>query len=377
MQELLLIILGIVMGILTSYTDLKTGFIDDLHVFPFAAAGIIYYLYEGLFVKHNTFLAFSGVMGFAAGLLLGLLLYFLGGWASGDVVILAGFSALFPYASSYARIAAPYSVNYPLHAVTLMLNSIIAIFPVVFIYATGVIVIRRKTGELREILFSRANLSVEVALWIMGAMGITLILENVSGAAINTAIRYVLTVILIFILGKRRRVGDAIGAASVVYMTYSYGTAAITAFIRLLVVLYLFKVFLSVVSFMRREVLVEEKPVEDIEEWDILGEWLYEMDGKIFRDREGFFDKLKRAVSEGNLSHLMPKYENVIASPTAEGLTREQIEKLRRLVEEGRLENRFLVKKSMPFAPALFLGFLISVFYGDLFWWISLKMSGL
>ncbi|NJE47906.1 transposase, partial [Thermococcus sp. GR7] len=28
------LLLGAVMGIITSYTDIKTGFIDDIHVFP-------------------------------------------------------------------------------------------------------------------------------------------------------------------------------------------------------------------------------------------------------------------------------------------------------------------------------------------------------
>lgn len=379
MQELFLIILGVIMGVLTSYTDVKTGFIDDLHVFPFAAAGIIYYLYEGFFVQHNKFLAFAGIIGFSVGLALGFLLYFLGGWASGDVVILAGFSALFPYASSYARVVAPYSVRYPLHPITLMLNSIMAVFPMVFIYAFGVILIRRKTGDLKKILLDRANLSFEVALWIMGAMAFVLILQDVFGFtfALNPLFRYLLTLFLIVLLGKRREVGDVFGAVAIVYMAYSYGIGIITAFIRLLAVLYFFKVFFSVVSFIRKEVLIEERPVERLEEWDILGEWIYEKDGKIIRDRESFFDKIRRAGRGDGLKALMPKYENVIASPTAEGLKKEQIEELKRLVEEGKLENRFLVKKSMPFAPALFLGFLISVFYGDLFWWLSLKMSGI
>jgi len=67
----------------------------------------------------------------------------------------------------------------------------------------------------------------------------------------------------------------------------------------------------------------------------------------------------------------------VIASSSAEGLSRRQIEELKRLVKEGKLENRFLRKKSMPFAPALFLGFLISYFWGDIFWWIQLKIAGM
>jgi len=47
------------------------------------------------------------------------------------------------------------------------------------IYAFGVILIRRKTGDLKKILFDRANLSFEVTLWIMGAMAFVLILQDV------------------------------------------------------------------------------------------------------------------------------------------------------------------------------------------------------
>ena len=128
---------------------------------------------------------------------------------------------------------------------------------------------------------------------------------------------------------------------------------------------------------LRDEILVERKPVEKLKEWDILGEWIYEKNGEVLRDRESFVEKFKKAITTGDLSIVKLSYENVIASPTAEGLTKEQIEKLKKLVEEGKLENEFIVRKAMPFAPALFLGFLISVFYGDLLWLLFIKMNGL
>jgi preflagellin peptidase FlaK len=141
--------------------------------------------------------------------------------------------------------------------------------------------------------------------------------------------------------------------------------------------LYAIKVFFALVKFMRVEVLMEEVPVGELKEWDILGETIFEKNGQVGRDRMDSFQRLKVALLTGNPSALKPDHGRVIASPTAEGLKREQIEELKRLVEEGRLENRFLRKKAMPFAPALFLGFLISYFWGDIFWWIQLKIAGM
>ncbi|MDK2854769.1 MAG: archaeal preflagellin peptidase FlaK, partial [Thermococcaceae archaeon] len=150
-MEFLLIALGVIMGILTSYTDIKTGFIEDKHVFPIAGIGVLYYLYYGLAVKHDLFYAFSGLIGLAIGFLLGYLLYLMGGWASGDVVILMGYSALFPYASSYAKIVPPYAARYPLHSITLLFNSILAVFPFIFFYSLAVLVVRRRTTRLKEV----------------------------------------------------------------------------------------------------------------------------------------------------------------------------------------------------------------------------------
>jgi preflagellin peptidase FlaK len=183
--------------------------------------------------------------------------------------------------------------------------------------------------------------------------------------------------VLIFVLGELGRAGDVIGLAGTLYLAYLDPFGAWEMAFRTFAVLYIIKVFFGLVKFMRREVLMEEVPVEELKEWDILGETVFEKDGKIGRDRTDPFERLKVAVFRADPSLLKPDYGRVIASPSAEGLTKEQIEELKRLVEEGKLENRFLRKKAMPFAPAIFLGFLISYFIGDLFWLLELKLMGL
>ncbi|MDN5320062.1 MAG: archaeal preflagellin peptidase FlaK [Thermococcaceae archaeon] len=371
-MEFLLIALGVIMGILTSYTDIKTGFIEDKHVFPIAGIGVLYYLYYGLAVKHDLFYAFSGLIGLAIGFLLGYLLYLMGGWASGDVVILMGYSALFPYASSYAKIVPPYAARYPLHSITLLFNSILAVFPFIFFYSLAVLVVRRRTTRLKEVFLNKWPKPFEVALWVSAAF----VVLGIVGEALPLHFGVLIWAITIAILAKLQKVGDVVGI-----LLFAYGAfetpEIIYSYLKLAATFYAFKVFFSLVKVLREEVLTKRVTVDELKEWDILGEWIYEKDGKIYRDRESSFDKLVRALRTLDLNALRVEYDKLIASPTAEGLKKEDVETLKALVNEGALENEFLVRNAMPFAPALFLGFLISVFYGDLFWWLVLKSIGL
>jgi len=401
-MEYLPLLLGVVMGVITSYTDIKTGFVDDIHVFPTLAllgkllgwedeesggfldkipvpaveGGIIYYLYRG-FSEGNTLLALSGVLGFLVGFGLGLLLYYLGGWASGDAVILAGFSALLPYPPASAKVVPPYAVNYPLYPLTIFLNSLMAVFPFILLYAFGVILYRREFEEMKEILVSKIGITLQVGLWVMAALGIKLLLAGLTGWMLVGLGSWLFTVLLLFIFGKYRKVGNVIATAMVAYMLYINPERTVSLFIRLLVILYILRLFYALVSYIRKKVLMEEVPVEALREWDILGETIYEHNLWPMRDRRSSWDRIKEAFGNKDVSALRGPPGRIIASPTADGLTKEQIEELRRYVEMGMLENSFLRKKSMPFAPALFIGFLISYFWGDIFWWIQLKMAGL
>ncbi|WP_366078413.1 A24 family peptidase C-terminal domain-containing protein [Thermococcus sp.] len=392
-------LLGVIMGAVTSYTDVKTGFIDDVHVFPALSLiemlrgryspegtlekipipavefGIAYYAYRGL-SSGNTLLAVAGVAGFLLGLALGLALYYLGGWASGDVLILAGFSALLPFPPEGVKYVPPYYGNYPFYPVTLLLNSILAIFPFIFAYALAVVFTKKKFKELREIFVSGTDTTLELTLWVLASFVGVLLIERL-GYRPGTVAEWLIAIAIITVLGARRKVGDVIGIIALAYLIYLNPVEGISITLKTFVLLYTFKVFLVLVKFIRTEVLIEEVGVEELREWDILGETVFEKNGKVMRDRLDSFTRLKLAFLKGNPSLLRPDYGRVIASPSAEGLSKNQIEELRVLVEEGKLENRFLRKKSMPFAPALFLGFLISYFFGDVFWWIELKMMGL
>ena len=404
-MDLLPLLFGLVVGFLTSYTDIRTGFIFDNHVsvflpliervfgleedgeplplskwlekipVPAVEFGIIYYAYVGL-KEGSLLVAVSGVAGFLVGLLLGLFLFYVGAWASGDAVVLAAFSALLPLPPDSARVVPPYYFGLPLYPVTILLNSIISVFPFILLYSIGIALVRGYWNELKDI-FVRNSLKVfELSLWIFAGAWLWAEFCRITGLRLNGLVSWLVVLLLIMVLGKFRKAGDALGILTLAYSTY-LSVSTIVPFLKLLAVLYLFKVLVAVVGFLRRKVLIEEVRVEDLREWDILGEVIYEEDGLIGRDRTEVTERLKKDLISGDVSILRPSYGKIIASPTAEGLTKEQIEELKRLVENGKLENRFLRKKSMPFAPAIFIGFLISYFFGDMFWWLELKIMGL
>jgi len=47
------------------------------------------------------------------------------------------------------------------------------------------------------------------------------------------------------------------------------------------------------------------------------------------------------------------------------GVTKEQVEKIKKFAEEGKISNKITIKWGMKFVPVLFLGFLIFVVYGN------------
>ncbi|ASJ17436.1 transposase [Thermococcus chitonophagus] len=392
------LILGVLVGLVTSYTDIRTSYIYEEHFFPSVAVlskwwckrrgcqyeikgpfiplvevGILYYIIAGL-REGNVLHALSPIIGLFVGALLGMLLYYTGGWASGDVVILAAFSALLPFAPPSAKYPAPYAALLPLNALTILFNSLLLIFPLLFVYALFGLVIKGKVRNLLLLFKEGSRLVVELALWIVFSIILFVFLQVKMGISLYPAIRWVLTFVLLAIFAKFRLVGDILGALAVGYGFYALGTSFVYPLAKLFLTLYGFKLLFSSVKLLRKEVLVDVKRVEELREGDVLGERIVKVNGEVIRDRRDFFDKLSRLLKEG-------KYESIegeeIAGFSVEGLTREQIEKLSALVKEGKLENEFLVRKAMPFAPALFLGFLTSYFFGDILWWLILKVSGL
>ncbi|KXB05699.1 hypothetical protein AKJ50_00240 [candidate division MSBL1 archaeon SCGC-AAA382A13] len=109
-------------------------------------------------------------------------------------------------------------------------------------------------------------------------------------------------------------------------------------------------------------IFYETKKISELEEGIIPAEIIYQKNEEIERYDAGPLGFLSRKLSA-------PDWDEKLTDPDrAAGVTDENIEKLKQLVDEGKLEDRIKTKKGMPFGPALAAGLFIGVFYGSLYW---------
>ncbi len=137
------------------YTDMRWRIIPNKLNFPLIAGGILFYFLLGLY-RGDLWTVASGALGAAIAFGIGYAMWLTGGWAGGDVKLFTALGALLPRFSPYYD-PAPYSSGYPLFPFTILINSVIAIIPVLLVYAAicrvrgrGVLYERVKITELKE-----------------------------------------------------------------------------------------------------------------------------------------------------------------------------------------------------------------------------------
>ncbi|KUO43172.1 MAG: hypothetical protein APU95_03405 [Hadesarchaea archaeon YNP_N21] len=124
-------------------------------------------------------------------------------------------------------------------------------------------------------------------------------------------------------------------------------------------------VYLLACKLAGKSALYKSLPITELHEGMIPAETIFERDGKIERTNKF---SLTAVFSR-------PKYDRVFTNPrSAAGLTMEEIQELKKLVSQGKLEDKIRIKIGMPFAPALAAGLLVAVSFGDLYWLILLHL---
>ncbi|MEM2878187.1 MAG: A24 family peptidase C-terminal domain-containing protein [Candidatus Hadarchaeales archaeon] len=131
--EHLPIAVAIVVASISTYTDLRWRIIPNYLTYTAAAFGMVFYAVLGAY-RMDIMTCISGGIGFLLALGIGYIIWALGGWAGGDVKMFAAFGALIPYFSPQFS-PAPYSVSYPLFAITILLNTGLVALPGLLTYA--------------------------------------------------------------------------------------------------------------------------------------------------------------------------------------------------------------------------------------------------
>ncbi len=119
------------------YTDLKDRIIPNRLTYPLIVIGIVFYLAFGVY-KGDIVTVISGFVGAAIAFGISYALWLTGGWAGGDVKLFTALGALLPRVlSGYTApsVAPAYAASYPLFPLTILFNAVIAVMPILLVYA--------------------------------------------------------------------------------------------------------------------------------------------------------------------------------------------------------------------------------------------------
>jgi len=276
-----------------------------------------------------------------------------GGHGAGDVKEFLFLAALLPrYPEVLRSYFSPSLAWYPF-PLSVFINTFVAIFPFLYIYAFLISIKKVKLREFFEPLLKPWQ-KLKNAFYIAGAFSFGMLLDK-GIAALGF-------IVLIFLLKKEAYKVAATSLA--LLLAIATGSAEPFVIIRYYLiiagVLLLFALFWNSLKILRAS-LKEEVKISTLEEGAIPAEEIYIRNGEIIREEKSILEKIKEYANPGTM-----KRGTLIVGTTAAGLTEQQIASLRRLVSEGKLDDRIKIKARMPFAPAIFLGLLLALVFGDL-----------
>jgi preflagellin peptidase FlaK len=349
MIEELFVSLAILGTLIAGITDLKWGIIPNKVTFPLICIGVIGHLSYSLFLG-NFYLFFLCMQNVLIILAFGYLFWLLGGWSAGDAKEFLFIAALVPrYPHFLLEHFNPNIPPYPF-IISVLANTLISIFPFILIFSLTKTELSKILESFKDIKKYTVLAAVLVAASAISKLtGITLLGLIFLIALIKLKNKSKVLISIVVLLSYILQVPSSLYEVSLYFMTA-------------LIALIMLRVIWNSITVIRKEALQETMKISDIDEGMVLAEEIYIDRGKVFREEKSLIDKILEAIRTKNLDILKKKG----ISTGAAGVTREEVELLKKYVREGKLEDRIKIKKSMPFAPVIAIGLILSLIFGDL-----------
>ncbi len=350
MLEWLMLLIAITGSIAACYTDLRRGIVPNRLSFPLFAAGIAGNLLQAALHGDLKLIA-DLLISVGATFALGYLLWLTGVLAGGDVKVFLFISALLPrYPEALRDYFTPATAWYPF-PVSVMLNSFIAAFPAVLGYAILVGARRMSARRVLESAINRRTLSGVV--FLLAAFSAT----RIAGTA------YAAPAVLVFLiwLGRTSSSVTATIAGGAIALSGLTAGVSVSELVRYIVIAAGMLVLISIAWHSLSELRLQlrrEVRITELQEGMIPAEEIYIREGKIIRKDAGILEKIMNALS-------VREEGAAVISTGAGGLSSDQISELKKLVIEGRLEDRLLIRRRMPFAPVMLAGLVLALTAGD------------
>ncbi len=363
-------LIAIIACFYASYTDLKTGIIQNNLTFSLIGLGIALNAAYA-FMTNDIWFIVIGVIFTAVIFTLGYIFWKLGAWAGGDVKLFTALAALLPFY--------PLTLNYNIFGVlfpivsfygfpfTLIINSLLSILPFLLIYVLF-IAIRRKPYLVDELLtpVKEYKKNIVLALVTTAAVSLTyLILPYLPYRIIVVSL--VLIIVLSFIISK---LPDMIKAAVLSVFTVFALYTNIQVTVIGIVVIFLSITAIGIIRILltsvNKKALQDNYDLPDLKEGMIPAYNIYQKNDEVYIDDKGFFEKIKESLKSADPTGITAPKGKLLISSMAAGLTEDDITLLKKLSEENKIDSKIKIKRGVPFAPSILIGLLISLFIGDL-----------
>ena len=367
--ELLSVFIALLACFYASYSDIKRGIIPNRLTFPVIGLGLLLNGARALMESDPWIFIYTAI--FTAGIFaLGYILWRMGAWAGGDVKLFTAVTSLLPFqpslvSYSFLGTAFPVTASYPF-PLTVIINSILALLPFLLVYVFFIIYTSRRhlMDEFMEPL-RQYRTSMVLALVITSAVTLTFIITDFLPFQI-----IVLSLILVYLLTMvisrlPPRVKAVIVSVIIVYSLYKNFELTVSGVVILWVSITVIQLIRKLLTSITREALQDTMGVDELKEGMILASTLYRKGDEYYFDDSSLLDRFRTAARTGDVSALTYRGEPVVSAMAA-GLREEEIETLRDLVSRGRIKDEFRIRRGMPFAPAIFIGLLVSLLIGDL-----------
>lgn len=329
--------------LVASYTDLKERIVPNKLNYSLLFLGLVLHAVESV-VSSSLQPIIDSFSGALLAFLLAFVFYKIGGWAGGDVKLLAALGALLPFPVLLSPMAFEPGPLYalPLFPLMILINSILVAFPFIMFYVFF------KTFEKKELrdnfkLMLRESFFKGV-IFAGSLFGFSALLNS---AGLPQLLSLPLVAGISFLRGKAKWF-----SVFLLFFSGFWLTRGITGFVVLFLVGLVVGGFFEALTH-GKKALRKKLPVKALEEGMISAELIFIEDGKVKR--------LDRSLLQ-KISFFEPG-ETVVSDLSAGGITVSQISRLREL------GVKFLwVKESIPMVPILLLGCIVSLVLGDLFW---------
>jgi len=363
------LILIVIFGVVTSYTDIKSGKIKNIHIILLILTGVLINIfYVNTFLNPSFNLKsdfFQSITNITIAFIFGFLIFSAGLWSSGDAKLFLGYSVLLPM----VIFKAGYIPYFP--SLVILINTFI---PLAFFYIVTPffnIDLKSLKKEAKKI-FTLSNL-LNMILFLFAFQYLISLSLNYLKISLDVFTQTILLFILMEITNKfnRKYFNYFLVLVSILRTIFSFSQILTFSFLQnFLIFIFLFQILRFIISYLTEFSFTQSVKIKDLKPGMLLAE-------SLIKTKKGFEKKKQKSLV--TVFDIFRSVKEGIISDVSHQLTEKDILTLNRLYKQKKLSfDTVKIAKTVPFAPFMFFGVLLTyLLQGSLFYYLLLITSSL